>query len=579
MTSGGSLGVQIAKSHGEAVSSMLPAATSQSLPKAQSFRQRWQALFVSPEPASQVESREPEKMLSPASSEPTTRASAKQNRKLSAAFPPTPKQDYADRNLPIDSKLLPVSRKMDPAPTVLFARQPIADTSGTSSTRRDAEIRASKEKDHSILSDASNAPKPNATANSIAHETAILTLPLVPSAVSPATPSVCDSENTKCVSSSNGSFAEQPNPGSTEPTAIFAGDPVLSVAGNAISRHSVNSYSRDSVASFNTSSSHEFESFAADRSYSSLIPGSDLDEPDKTSSPSSIPALSKALQPEVPDAPQPRILQSRESLTLPAATIHPQNIIPIASPSTPPNVSVQELEPLRSSQVKPEIPARTGSVEKRATHSGESSSFAIAPAHAQASVVVPPPASTHVPGFSNSREPGPIASHSQNLVREPFTTIDAGMADTPPRWIHAGQHQAEAGFEDPSLGWVSVRAQADAHGVHASLIPSSPDAAQVLDSHLASLNAHVAAEHPKLNPVTISSPQTNWNGHASGQDPNQNDRPGTNDGNQHQQEDHMPIRKEDDLTHATHRIANTSVLDPPLTALRSPGGHQVWVVA
>jgi hypothetical protein len=579
MTAGGSLGVQIAQSHGKGAPSSPPTAISQSLPKAQSFRQRWQALVVSLEPASQAESREPEKMLSPASSEPTTCASAKQNRKLSAAFPPTPKQDYADRILPIDSKLLHVSRTADPAQTILFARQPIADTSGTSSTRRDAEIRVSKEKDHSTPSDASNAPKPNGTANSIAHAAAILTLPLVPSAVPPAAVPVCDSENTKCVSASRASFAEQPYPGSTQPTATFAGNPVLPVTGNAISRHSVNSNSRDFVVSLNPSSSHEFESFAPDRSYSSLIPGSDLDEPDKTPSSSSIPAVSKSPQPEVPDAPQPRIVQSRESLIYPAASIHQQNTTPIASPPGPPHAGLQELEPVRSSKATPGITARTASVEKRATHSGESSSFAIAPAHAQASAAAPPPASTHVPGFSNSREPGPIASHSQNLVREPFTTIDAGMADTPPRWVHAGQHQAETGFEDPSLGWVSVRAQTDAHGVHASLIPSSPDAAQVLDSHLASLNAHVATEYPKLNPVTISSPQTNWHGHTSGQDPNQNDRPGTNNGNQHQREDHMPIRKEDDLIHQTHRIANTSVLDPPLTALRSPGGHQVWVVA
>ena len=157
--------------------------------------------------------------------------------------------------------------------------------------------------------------------------------------------------------------------------------------------------------------------------------------------------------------------------------------------------------------------------------------------------------------------------------------MDAETINASPQWVHVGQHQAEAGFEDPSLGWVSVRAQADAHGVHATLIPNSADAAQALDSHLASLNAHVAVEHPNLNPVTISSPQTSWNGHTSDQDLNQNDRSGTNSGNQHQQEDHLPMRKENDSTHLMHRVANTSVPDLPLTEVRSTGGHQVWVVA
>lgn len=91
-------------------------------------------------------------------------------------------------------------------------------------------------------------------------------------------------------------------------------------------------------------------------------------------------------------------------------------------------------------------------------------------------------------------------------MREPFAAIDAGVENSAAKWVVAEGHRAEAGFQDSSLGWVSVRAQTGAGGIHAAVVPSSEVAAQALSAHLAGLNAHMANRYERLNPVTVSDP-------------------------------------------------------------------------
>lgn len=98
-----------------------------------------------------------------------------------------------------------------------------------------------------------------------------------------------------------------------------------------------------------------------------------------------------------------------------------------------------------------------------------------------------------------------------DAVREPFLTLDGGPTQPPLTWTLAGTHRAEAGFQDPSLGWVTVRAQEAAGGIHATLVPATADAAQVLGSHLAGLNTYMATESAHLNPITLSAPDGGWN--------------------------------------------------------------------
>jgi hypothetical protein len=101
--------------------------------------------------------------------------------------------------------------------------------------------------------------------------------------------------------------------------------------------------------------------------------------------------------------------------------------------------------------------------------------------------------------------------------RESFSTMDAGSTQPATTWVHTGAQRAEAGYQDPTLGWVSVRADASSGGVHAQLVPESADAAQALGGQLAGLNSYLAEHHASVDTLTLSSPEGGWAGMNSGQ--------------------------------------------------------------
>ena len=120
------------------------------------------------------------------------------------------------------------------------------------------------------------------------------------------------------------------------------------------------------------------------------------------------------------------------------------------------------------------------------------------------------------PGESGSalvRAPG---GSTVTAARETFAAMDAEGAPSQPAWIHAGAHHAEAGFEDPALGWVGVRAEVSGGGIHAALMPGSADAAQALGGHLAGLNAFLTDQHSSVAPVTVSAPENGWSQGGTG---------------------------------------------------------------
>jgi hypothetical protein len=92
--------------------------------------------------------------------------------------------------------------------------------------------------------------------------------------------------------------------------------------------------------------------------------------------------------------------------------------------------------------------------------------------------------------------------------QEAFAALDAGTAVGTPNWIHADGRQAEAGFEDPALGWVGVRADLSGGSVHAALVPGSTEAAQALSGHLAGLNAYLAEQQTPVATLTMAAPGT-----------------------------------------------------------------------
>ena len=90
--------------------------------------------------------------------------------------------------------------------------------------------------------------------------------------------------------------------------------------------------------------------------------------------------------------------------------------------------------------------------------------------------------------------------------QEPFAALDAGTTVGAPNWIHAGGRQAEAGFEDPALGWIGVRADLSGGGVHAALVPGSTEAAQALSGHLEGLSAYLSENRMPVATLTMFAP-------------------------------------------------------------------------
>jgi hypothetical protein len=108
-----------------------------------------------------------------------------------------------------------------------------------------------------------------------------------------------------------------------------------------------------------------------------------------------------------------------------------------------------------------------------------------------------------------------------------FAALDAQSAVGTPGWIHASGQRAEAGFEDPVLGWVGVRADVAGGGVHAALLPGSAEAAAVLSTHLTGLGTYLSEQHAPVSSLTMAAPgqqgMESGVGQSLEQGPQQND--------------------------------------------------------
>lgn len=88
-----------------------------------------------------------------------------------------------------------------------------------------------------------------------------------------------------------------------------------------------------------------------------------------------------------------------------------------------------------------------------------------------------------------------------------FTALDAETRSQRSGWIPAAPSHAEAGYHDPTLGWVGVRADGSRGEVHATVLPASSEAAQALGSHMAGLHAYLAGAHSPVQTLSLSAPE------------------------------------------------------------------------
>ncbi len=117
-------------------------------------------------------------------------------------------------------------------------------------------------------------------------------------------------------------------------------------------------------------------------------------------------------------------------------------------------------------------------------------------------------------GSTLGSAPGTSLSAGTPSGRETFAALDGDAPAGSIRWTHTGANRAEAGFEDPALGWVGVRADMGGGSVHASLVPGSAEAAQMLGSHLAGLNNYLAERHSGVSPVTVAGQESFGSAHS-----------------------------------------------------------------
>jgi hypothetical protein len=137
-------------------------------------------------------------------------------------------------------------------------------------------------------------------------------------------------------------------------------------------------------------------------------------------------------------------------------------------------------------------------------------------AAASSAVRIPGAPQISTPSASFDR-PVAAAVAAAATTQDSFSALDAGSLPGTPAWTYAGSQHAEAGFRDPALGWVSVRADLNGGGIHATLVPSSPEAAQALNGHLAGLSTHLVEQQSPVTSVTMSSPSGNGVENGMGQ--------------------------------------------------------------
>jgi hypothetical protein len=145
-----------------------------------------------------------------------------------------------------------------------------------------------------------------------------------------------------------------------------------------------------------------------------------------------------------------------------------------------------------------------------------------------ASTLVRDPAGLHGATSGMTGNSGGTTAATRSAADETFTALDGGTRSGAPNWIHAGAQQAEAGFQDPALGWVGVRADASGGQVHATLIPGSADAAQALGGHMAGLNAYLTETHTPVETLTLATPGSREAAFYAGQNQSSNSNQGFN---------------------------------------------------
>lgn len=261
----------------------------------------------------------------------------------------------------------------------------------------------------------------------------------------------------------------------------------------------------------------------------------------------------------------PAAVRSQTSDSVPASLSASDQPMPISTPSVPENGKMpRSFRPSTADeQIKAFSPAHSDPVHAASHTNGN----AIFPAE-------PSPISA-VPSRS---------SHEQNgrfHINDAFAAIESGATLDPAyRTVqHGGRFQAEAGFQDPSLGWIGVRAETRAGALHATVLSSSTEAAQALSGHIAGLHAYLADRNAPVQSLTLVS-----TGSPGDQAATLDSREGTHQGagNQGGRDNTSQASQEILQSRTTRSLSSPGAAPPELAQIHSLGnsiGGRISVLA
>jgi hypothetical protein len=142
-------------------------------------------------------------------------------------------------------------------------------------------------------------------------------------------------------------------------------------------------------------------------------------------------------------------------------------------------------------------------------------------------------------------------------------------------WVHVGAQRAEAGFQDPALGWIAVRADQSGGGVHATVLPATTEAAQSLGSQMTGLSAHLADAHPSITSLSLGTGDGREDGTSAGHGFNQG--AGQDRGQQNAADSQVSLKSEVSKVSAEHSLATSSPV--AREASQEPGSRHISVLA
>jgi hypothetical protein len=153
--------------------------------------------------------------------------------------------------------------------------------------------------------------------------------------------------------------------------------------------------------------------------------------------------------------------------------------------------------------------------------------------------------------------------------RETFNTLDSATNGTA-SWVHTSAREAEAGYQDPTLGWVSVKASMSGGTIHASVVPSTAEAAQSLGAHLSGLNTFLQEQNSSVGSLTLESPNGQQGSLSQGSGQGNAQNSGTTE---QQATDRASLKQSTSSEEATYDRLNTGA------ALRIPEGSSISLLA